>query len=457
MSRRLSVFVVLSCMLAFSAVISCGGSGGGGGGGGTASCTDGMKNGNETDVDCGGSCPNRCAVGKACGANNDCQTEACCNNVCLGDFASLKFDPPAFVAAGAIGGDPQSVATADFNNDKKLDVAVANNTGNVSILIGKGDGTFEQPKTDIATQTGTTSVAAGDLNGDTKPDLVAANTNAANSNVDVLINNGSGSFTVTNIPTVGNDSRAVALGDFDGKNGKDIAVSNAGGNDVTILLNNGSGSFSVFNHFSGNGKISNPRGIASADFNADGKDDLVVANFGSGDVVVLLSDGNGGFPDANAKVFTFGTSHQAVALGDYNKDGKLDIAVTTLNDTTVSILKGDGAGGFTVLAPPNPVGKDPDSIAAADFNLDGNLDLGVDDVFGQAFQEGDFVVLLGKGDDTFQPMTNFNDGGVGTTNRPRSVAVGDLNGDCKPDVILANDGGSNPNPNTVSIFLNTSQ
>lgn len=456
-------FVMLCIILAglsWAGILSCsGGQQGGGGGGGGVTCTDGIKNGNETDVDCGGSCPNKCAVGKACAANGDCQTNACCPNVCVGNFANLSFGTPSFLNTGGnVGTDSQMIALGDFNKDNKLDFAVADGGGNVRPFFGNGDGTFTA-QTAVATTNGTASVAAGDLNGDGALDLVSAGIDGANSAVDILMNNGTGTFTKTSVAIAGAATHDITLGDFDAKNGLDIAVSNATGNNVLVLLNSGTGTFpNPPTPFNGGGKVNSPRGIASANFQNTG-DDLVTANFGNGDVVALFSDGLGAFGTSVFFTVTGSTSNHGATVGDYNKDGMTDFAVSNITPATVSanVYLNNGAGGFTAQTP-NTVGKEPQSIATADFNVDGNSDLATANTQGRNFLDSDFSVLLNKGDGTgtFQAEKFFLNGGVGTTNRPRSIAAGDFNADCKPDVLLANDGSSNPNTNTVSVFLNTS-
>jgi thiol-disulfide isomerase/thioredoxin len=175
--------------------------------------------------------------------------------------------------------------------------------------------------------------------------------------------------------------------------------------------------------------------VAVGDFNADGKLDLATANNNSDNVSILLGNGTGGFgPAAN---FGVGLAPYTVAVGDFNADGKLDLATANYFSGDVSILLGDGMGGFD--APANISADDgPASVAVGDFNADGKLDLAVAN-----FDSDNISILLGDGTGGFGAATNF---GVG--DGPISVAVGDFNGDVKLDFATAN-----LNSNNVSILL----
>jgi uncharacterized repeat protein (TIGR03803 family) len=188
-----------------------------------------------------------------------------------------------------------------------------------------------------------------------------------------------------------------------------------------------------------------PEGAAVADLNGDGKLDLVVANagccgFGAGNTIaVLLGNGDGTFQAA--VLYSTGNKPMWIAVGDFNGDGKLDVATANQVDNTVSILLGNGDGTFqTAIA--YATGSSPETVMAADFNGDGKLDLAVANSMG-----GNSVsILLGNGDGTFQPHMEF-----ATGVDPRQAVTGDFNGDGKLDLATTNyDSG---NGNTVSILL----
>src|SRR6266852_2860168 len=171
----------------------------------------------------------------------------------------------------------------------------------------------------------------------------------------------------------------------------------------------------------------NPVSVAIGDFNGDGKLDLAVANSSSrsNTVSVLLGNGDGSFQPQTT--FATGSTPTSVAIGDFNGDGKLDLAVANANSANVSVLLGNGDGSFqaqTTFA----TGFIPESVAIGDFNGDGKLDLAVANG-----GDNNVSVLLGNGDGSFQAQTTF-----ATGTNPQSVAIGDFNGDGERDLAVAN-------------------
>jgi FG-GAP-like repeat/FG-GAP repeat len=325
------------------------------------------------------------------------------------------------------------VVTGDFNGDGKLDLAVAN-TG-VSILLGNGNGTF-RPHVDYTTGNGPASVAVGDFNSDGKLDLVVANNGG---DVSILLGNGNGTFRPHVDYTTGNSPASVAVGDFNGDGKLDLAVANSGASNgisnVSVLLGKGDGTFdAAVNYSAGFGANS----VAVGDFNRDGRLDLVVSNFGTGNVIVLLGKGDGTFQTP----VDYGTFIPvSVAVGDLNGDGKLDLAVASIppgnvGPGTVSILLGNGNGTFQ-SAVDYSVGSNLSAVALGDFNGDGKLDLAV------ANSGGDVSILLGKGDGTFQPPIDYI-----ANLYSYSIALGDFNRDGRLDLAVAD-----PADSSVSILL----
>ena len=220
---------------------------------------------------------------------------------------------------------------------------------------------------------GPISVAIGDFNGDGKQDLAVANNFNGPGNVSILLGDGAGNFSAATNFGVGTDPRSVAVGDFDGDGKQDLAVAvyNSGGaGTVSILLGDGAGNFSAARKFgAGSGAFS----VVVGDFNGDGKQDLAVANIG-GTMSILLGDGAGNFSAPTN--FGVGSDPESVAVGDFNGDGKQDLAVARPGSDNVSILLGDGAGNFTT--PANfDTHSGPISVAIGDFNGDGRQDLAV--------------------------------------------------------------------------------
>ncbi|HYE66886.1 MAG TPA: FG-GAP-like repeat-containing protein, partial [Pyrinomonadaceae bacterium] len=330
------------------------------------------------------------------------------------------------------------IIVGDFNSDSKLDLATANSSpfgsssGSVSVLLGTGTGSFGLTF-NFAAGTTPLAIAAGDFNGDAKPDLAVAN-NSSN-DVSVLLGTGTGDFGTPSF-AVGAQPFYVVVGDFNSDDKPDLATVNSSSNTISILLGDGAGGFAPTVSFAAG---FNPRSVAVGDFNEDSKSDLVVANGSSSTVSILLGNGVGGFGPATN--FFVGSNPQSVAVGDFNSDGADDVAVANSTSNTLSILLGNGAGNLN-FATNFAVGNNPTFIALSDFNSDGKLDVAL--ATSSSFSGNGFVsILLGDGEGAFASLTDF---AVGSG--PSSIAVGDLNGDGKPDLAV-----SNSSSTTVSILL----
>jgi hypothetical protein len=339
------------------------------------------------------------------------------------------------------GTNAHAVATADFNGDGFLDLAVTDSNcptfptcgpSSISIILGNGDGTFQAPSYfSTGTDTYPYSVAVGDFNGDKIPDLVVAN--YATNTVSVLLGVGNGTFQEHVDFPVGSEPTSVATGDFNGDGNLDLVVTNFHANTVSVLLGKGDGTFNAAVNYSvGHGPIS----VAVADLIGNQKLDLVVVNETDNNASVLLGNGDGTFNPQVAYPTGVGGNPLSVVIGDFNGDGNPDLAVADFQTQQVSVLLGNGDGSFqTVKA--YPTGANPSSIVAADFNGDGKLDLALTSTpLGSS--PGNLVsLLLGNGDGTFGAPALFGAGYLSY-----SSAVGDFNGDGTPDLAVAN-GGSN--------------
>jgi hypothetical protein len=342
-----------------------------------------------------------------------------------GASAAVSFAPQATYGTGGIA---LSVAVGDFNGDGKPDLAVANESpSTVSVLLGNGNGTFQtQTPYDAGVQP--LSVAVGNFNGDGCPDLAVASEGPGNGSgsVSVLLNkcDGTGTFQSAQTMTMGGRPYSVAVGDFNGDGCPDLAVANFNSNTVSVLPNkcDGTGSFGTATPYNVG---SSPASVAVGDFNGDGKTDLAVANQSDGRVSVLLGNGDGTFQ--GQQTYATGLSPTSVAVGDLNGDGKPDLAVANQSDGTVSVLLGNGGGTFGAQSA-YTVGSEPYSVAIGDFNGDGKPDLAV-----ASYGSGAVSVLQGNGNGTFQAQQPFSVG-----SQPTSVAVGDFNGDGEPDLAVAN-------------------
>jgi hypothetical protein len=268
-------------------------------------------------------------------------------------------------------------------------------------------------------------VAVGDFNGDRRPDLAVVNFGQT---ITVLLGNGDGSFTpVTSSPATGVWPYSVVVGDFNGDGKLDLAVANQDSENVTILLGNGDGTFTApaSSPDSIPSGVSGPVSLAVGDFNGDGILDLAVADYSSNNVSILLGNGDGSFTPMPQTPAT-GSGPYSVAVGDFNGDGILDLAVANNGSSNVSILLGNGDGTFTPTSTSPSTGSGPSAVAVGDFNGDGKLDLAV---------TGSTVsILLGNGDGTFAPVASSPAAG----GSPYAVAVGDFNGDGKLDLAVVN-------------------
>jgi VCBS repeat protein/FG-GAP repeat protein len=353
------------------------------------------------------------------------------------------FQPPVTIVSE--GGSPygSSIAVGDFNADGHPDLAIANSThqasgavpGTVSVLLGSGNGAFLPP---LAIEAGTFpyAVAASDFDRDGRLDLAVASTGDAR--VSIFSGNGDGTFgPSTDYPVGANWAVSLAVSDFNGDAKPDVAVSSAFTDNVSVLLSKPGGGFHSAARF-GTGK--QPYAIVTGDFDDDGELDLAVANTGStvsalpGTISVLLGNGDGSF--GPAVDYEVGRMPAFIATRDFDRDGRLDLAVVNRADANIGVLLGNGDGTFQTGVN-YAVGANAISVVVADLDLDGLVDFATGSL--GAGNTNQVSVLIGNGDGTFRPMVNSTVPGSGIT----AVAAGDVDGDGRPDLAVANYNSSN--------------
>jgi len=352
---------------------------------------------------------------------------------------TISFAPAVGYAARA----PQVVTLADFNKDGKLDAATVSFSGDASVLLGNGNGTFQPESTYISTAVVPgTAIVAADFNNDGNPDLAFS---MSTYGFGTLLGNGDGTFRRFTYQLPGSTEGGLGAADLndDGKLDVVMAFPRRAGT-VTgayVALGKGNGAFqearAVYT------APSTYAGLVLVDFNKDGRLDIVTS--GGGFVSVLLGNGDGTFPfDGTDFPVASGTLIRSLAVGDLNGDGALDVVAPDSSGRTLNVSLGKGDG--TMLAAKQfPCGLNPADVKVADLNLDGLPDIVATNDSGPG-NAGTVAVLAGKGDGTFDPYVAF-----GTGMGPHAVSIADLNGDILPDLVVAN-----KNDGTVSVLLNTS-
>jgi uncharacterized protein (TIGR03437 family) len=354
------------------------------------------------------------------------------------------FAMPVGYAVGAI----SSVTIGDVNGDGIPDIVT-----NGTILINDGTGKFPTRRDillDTTNNVARTNLIVADFNGDGIPDLIVAQGTSAvmaGDSVSVLYGQGKLAFpapVLTPSPNPANSDEeftALTTADVNGDGIPDLLTADNFGH-ITVFIGVGDGSFQVASRYS---LVPNqiPWGFAIGDFNNDGKTDFAVVASGYqstsvGEADIFLGNGDGTFHSAPQIAAPLGAF--ALATGDFNGDGKTDLALLVTQEgsgtsDSVIIEKGAGDGTFSAGAI-YPVGPVSNAIVATDFNGDGKLDLVVTNAGTNAKQslDGGITLLTGKGDGTFAASNIAFVGGTGRA--PLGVAAADFNGDGKIDLAV---------------------
>lgn len=343
-----------------------------------------------------------------------------------------SFRPPTSYAAGT---NLSDLAVADANGDGRKDVVVANDGGingngdSIAFLFANADGTLQaRTDYDLSDIVFASGIAAGDLNGDDKPDLaVVYGPTSGGSILQVWLNGGDGTFSLAQSIPISTGAEKVYIADVTGDDKADL-VAVGGYSDIHIYVGDGAGSFTAGQHIkTGVGPVA----AAIADFNGDGSLDIATANTNEGTISIHLGAGDGTFDAQPYRTFAAGGGVSDVKAADFNKDGKLDLVAADYSDNAASVLLGNGDGTFQTATKYSSDSESlPQTIAVADFNADGNSDFAVAYVGTNTVE-----IFLGKGDGSFEKPVFYSIWWAG----PTGLLARDIDGDGDADLLMADD------------------
>jgi len=405
-------------------------------------CANGVRSEQETDIDCGGGTCRKCAYGRQCLVGSDCFNGTCdpgtltCSSLTQVSFASAVAYPS--------GDKTYALFCGDLDGDGSLDLAAANEQGSsISVFLNDGAGVFH--RLDPASPTGDypTGGAIADFNHDGIFDVVTADYHG--NSVSVLLNHGGGQLAAkSTYPTVaGAETSNLAVGDVDGDGDLDVIATNPQTASVSVFLGQGDGTLAAgVTSPIGIAGDSEPYSAAIGDFDGNGTQDLAIADLVVGPTIVRLGNGDGTF-QTDVLYGAGGVGPHILITTDINLDGILDLVSANRGSSDVSVLLGRGDGTFRkAIVSSTGANTGPYSIAVADFNLDG-----VPDVVTANFMTNNASVLLGVGDGSFAAAIDAGPTGLFSY----GTVAGDFDGDGKPDFATAN-----ASSNNVTVKLNIS-
>lgn len=361
------------------------------------------------------------------------------------------------IAVGPMAGEP---AIGDCNNDGNPDIILACGTccgstpdpksGHVNVLLGDGRGNFTRAKgSPVRVASSARKVALGDMNNDKRLDILVAQHDSYD--IVLLLGDGKGGFQAAPASPIAASSGSrphthdIVTGDVNSDGNMDFLTTNANDNNVSVMLGDGKGGFAPATG-SPVAAGRHPYDVVLLnDLNADGKLDLVTPNLARNAVTVMLGDGKGGFAASQGSPFALGPRPGYVAIADINSDGKPDLVAAHDDDPLLAVLIGDGKGGFQAAqSSPIRTEKAVWGTALGDINGDGSKDIVTASMAGHHI-----LVMLGDGKGGFAPAAKSQLRSGTMTNY---VALADLNKDGKTDIIASNYGSGD-----VNIFLNSTK
>lgn len=349
-----------------------------------------------------------------------------------------------------VGKAPGCIEIADLNHDKIPDVIVTSEQdSSVTILLGKEKTQFEEAKgSPFAAGHGVNDIAIGDFDNDSHIDLAFAN--HERKFLTVLSGNGTGNFTPAQFSPfrveVLPHTHGIATGDFNNDGRLDLATDSWANDQIEILFGDPSSGFKTPGMFFKAGDHPYQR-LRAADINQDGKADIITTNLEGDNTTILLGDGEGNFSEAKGSPFPCGDSPFGLAIGDVSADGKPDLAIINSPASTadrtgkngLTVLYGDGSGKFTAMkGSPYEAGKIPNRVAIGDVNGDGVNDIVVSDN-----DDNKIYLFLMNKNKSVQTSSSITVG-----NHPKGIAIVDLNSDGKAEILICNN-----LDNTISIVL----
>jgi len=329
------------------------------------------------------------------------------------------------------------VTVADIDRDGLPDAVTIHISGAnptvINFLKGDGAGNLAAPQS-TSIGPGGIGLQAVDLNGDTVLDIVTAesNANAPNGVVRALLGLGNGQFVLLQQSPSGPAPRFPAVGDINQDGFLDVVTPNSfsGANSISVLFGTGSGLLAPAVDVPAGTK---PWNAAIVDLDADGFPDVATANNGSSSVGVLLNQSGSIVP--NAVGFAVGSGPRGLTVGDFNSDGAPDLATSNGVGNTISVLL-NSPGSLFQAAVDHAVGTNPSSLVAGDLDRNGTVDIAATNQTGAI--SNSVSIIFGDGAGGFSAPSNI---GVGTF--PSSVRLGDMNADGRVDLVVAHNGSAN--------------